>query len=81
MVSRLQGGSVPGRGNRGDAVILTLPSRSVCMNDGPTLPMLLCLHPAYKLVLALTSPVFIFERATATYLRELTDCLISSRVL
>ncbi len=48
-----------------------IPKRSECQNCGPALPMLLRLHPAYKMVLALTAPVFIFERATAEYLRVL----------
>lgn len=51
--------------------MLVLPSSSMCLNEGPALPMLLCLHPVYKMVLALTAPVLIFERATAEYLRVL----------
>lgn len=52
--------------------MLTFPSSSMCLNEGPALPMLLCLHPVYKLVLALSAPVFIFERSVAEYLRVLT---------
>lgn len=48
-------------------LIARLPTQ--CLNDGPPLPMLLCLNQAYKLVEFLSIPVFLFEQFTRNYLQ------------
>lgn len=49
-------------------LILRLPTQ--CLNEGPSLPMLLCLNPVYKLVELLSTPVFLFEQFTRNYLQS-----------
>lgn len=52
-------------------LITRLPTR--CLNEGPPLPMLLCLNPVYKMVEFLSTPVFLFERLSRTYLQTLSN--------
>lgn len=56
-------------------MIISLPPARECLNSGPVLPMLLTLHPAYKLCMALTAPLTAVESFTRTYLRALKSGL------
>lgn len=54
-------------------MIICLPPSRKCLNNGPVLPMLLTLHPVYKLCMWLTTPVLVVEKFTRTYLRSLKN--------
>lgn len=51
-----------------------IPARE-CLNDGPILPMMLTIHPVYKIINRLTAPLLGLETFTRTYLRTLVKRL------
>ena len=50
----------------------TIP-KNECINEGPTLPMLLSIHPVYKVVSFITTPVVVLETYTRTYLNRIRN--------
>ena len=50
----------------------TIPSNE-CINEGPTLPMLLSIHPVYRAVSFITIPIVVLETYTRTYLNRIRN--------